>query len=82
MPVYYSGIMDEHLAVRTAAGIFDISHMGEVTVSGAAAEEFVRSAWEISKLRENVPAAMRASFENLPTVRDVLARTGPGDGRR
>src|SRR5581483_5967356 len=41
MPVQYSGIVDEHLAVRNAAGIFDISHMGEVTVSGAAADEFL-----------------------------------------
>lgn len=41
MPVQYSGLIAEHLAVRTAAGIFDISHMGEVTVSGAAAEEFL-----------------------------------------
>ena len=35
MPVQYSSITDEHLCVRKAAGIFDISHMGEVTVSGA-----------------------------------------------
>jgi aminomethyltransferase len=41
MPVQYTSIMDEHQAVRTAAGIFDISHMGEVTVSGAAATEFL-----------------------------------------
>src|SRR5665213_3399239 len=41
MPVQYTSITDEHLAVRNAAGIFDISHMGEVTVSGAAAEEFL-----------------------------------------
>src|SRR4051812_21115657 len=41
MPVQYSGIVDEHLAVRNAAGIFDISHMGEVTVSGAASAEFL-----------------------------------------
>ncbi|HEY1663526.1 MAG TPA: glycine cleavage system aminomethyltransferase GcvT [Verrucomicrobiae bacterium] len=41
MPVQYTGIVEEHLAVRNAAGIFDISHMGEVTVSGAAAEEFL-----------------------------------------
>ena len=41
MPVQYSSIMDEHLAVRTAAGIFDISHMGEVTVSGGAAADFL-----------------------------------------
>jgi aminomethyltransferase len=41
MPVQYSSLMAEHLAVRNAAGIFDISHMGEVTVSGPAAEEFL-----------------------------------------
>ena len=43
MPVQYTGIVEEHLAVRNAAGIFDISHMGEVTVSGAAAAEFLNS---------------------------------------
>ena len=41
MPVHYTSITDEHLAVRNAAGIFDISHMGEVTVSGAASAEFL-----------------------------------------
>lgn len=41
MPVQYSSLIAEHLAVRTAAGIFDISHMGEVTVSGAGAEDFL-----------------------------------------
>src|SRR5690349_2982588 len=34
MPVQYSGIMDEHNAVRTAAGIFDVSHMGEIEIRG------------------------------------------------
>jgi aminomethyltransferase len=43
MPVQYTSITDEHLAVRNAAGIFDISHMGEVTVSGASAAEFLNS---------------------------------------
>jgi len=43
MPVQYTSITDEHLAVRSAAGIFDISHMGEVTVSGAGAEAFLNS---------------------------------------
>src|SRR5215469_9027517 len=41
MPVQYTSITDEHLAVRKAAGIFDISHMGEVTVSGPGAAEFL-----------------------------------------
>src|SRR5438270_6804628 len=44
MPVQYTSIVDEHLAVRNAAGVFDISHMGEVTVSGAAAKQFLNSA--------------------------------------
>jgi aminomethyltransferase len=35
MPVEYSGITDEHLAVRTRAGIFDVSHMGEIEIAGA-----------------------------------------------
>lgn len=41
MPVQYTSITDEHLAVRNAAGLFDISHMGEVTVSGAVASAFL-----------------------------------------
>jgi aminomethyltransferase len=34
MPVQYTGIVDEHVAVRTAAGLFDVSHMGELRLSG------------------------------------------------
>jgi aminomethyltransferase len=41
MAVQYTSITDEHLAVRNAAGIFDISHMGEVLVSGDGAEAFL-----------------------------------------
>src|SRR2546423_7798775 len=41
MPVQYTSIMDEHLTVRKAAGLFDISHMGEVLVTGQAAEPFL-----------------------------------------
>ncbi len=37
MPVQYQGILDEHRAVRQRAGLFDLSHMGEVWVSGAGA---------------------------------------------
>ena len=41
MPVQYSGIADEHHAVRKAAGLFDITHMGEVTITGPSAESFL-----------------------------------------
>ena len=41
MPVHYTSIMDEHLAVRNSAGLFDISHMGEVRINGSGALEFL-----------------------------------------
>src|SRR5690554_3590886 len=42
MPVQYSSIIDEHLAVRRAAGLFDVSHMGEIFVRGPHAFDFVQ----------------------------------------
>ncbi len=42
MPVEYSGITAEHNAVRTAAGLFDVSHMGEVEIAGKGALEAVQ----------------------------------------
>lgn len=41
MPIQYTNIVDEHNAVRKACGIFDVSHMGEVLVTGAESEAFV-----------------------------------------
>lgn len=41
MPIQYSSIIDEHNAVRHACGVFDVSHMGEVTVRGRDAERYV-----------------------------------------
>jgi aminomethyltransferase len=42
MPIQYTGPIDEHLAVRNAAGIFDVSHMGEVEVKGPQALDLVQ----------------------------------------
>ncbi len=41
LPVQYSGVTREHTAVRTACGIFDVSHMGEIFVEGPGSMEFV-----------------------------------------
>ncbi len=41
MPIQYSGIIQEHNAVRNASGMFDVSHMGEFFISGEEAESFV-----------------------------------------
>ncbi|MEI6033980.1 MAG: glycine cleavage system aminomethyltransferase GcvT [Verrucomicrobiae bacterium] len=51
MPVQYSGILDEHMAVRESAGVFDISHMGEFFVGGPGCV-----AWLDSLLTNNVAA--------------------------
>jgi len=53
MPVEYSGILAEHMAVRTAAGLFDVSHMGEIEIYGTEAiaqVQYVTSndAWKLS----------------------------------
>jgi aminomethyltransferase len=42
MPVQYEGIRAEHVAVRTKAGVFDVSHMGEIETTGPQAEEFLQ----------------------------------------
>jgi aminomethyltransferase len=42
MPVQYSGIINEHKAVRNAAGLFDLGHMGQVDVSGPGATDFLQ----------------------------------------
>lgn len=66
MPVQYSGVMDEHRAVRSAAGLFDVSHMGEVSVRGPGAEAFLQGLTpnDVSKL-----AVGRAHYSGLLTER-------------
>ena len=43
MPVQYTGIVDEHQAVRKAVGMFDISHMGQFVVSGTGARDWLNT---------------------------------------
>lgn len=42
MPVQYRGVIEEHLAVRNAAGLFDVSHMGEIEIKGKGALAFIQ----------------------------------------
>src|SRR5690554_1193705 len=53
MPVEYSGIKDEHMTVRNAVGIFDVSHMGEFWVKGPQALDLVK------KVSSNDPSVLR-----------------------
>ena len=43
LPIQYTGIIDEHNAVRTSAGMFDVSHMGDIIVRGGGAKEFLKN---------------------------------------
>jgi len=43
MPVQYAGVIEEHRAVRTDAGVFDVSHMGEIEIEGPRARELLQS---------------------------------------
>src|SRR6187551_2701199 len=43
MPVQYDGVIPEHKAVRTDAGVFDVSHMGELDVEGPRATAFLQA---------------------------------------
>jgi aminomethyltransferase len=43
MPVQYTSIVDEHKAVRTSAGVFDVSHMGQLSLAGAGAHEYLQA---------------------------------------
>ena len=54
MPVSYEGIRQEHTAVRTGAGMFDVSHMGEIETSGPQAEDFLQRLLsnDVSKMAE------------------------------
>ncbi|PJA79556.1 MAG: glycine cleavage system protein T [Nitrospirae bacterium CG_4_9_14_3_um_filter_51_5] len=52
MPIQYTGVVEEYHAVRKAAGLFDVSHMGRIEVSGAQAEPFLQwiSTNDVSRL--------------------------------
>src|SRR3954468_8886827 len=43
MPLEYTGVVAEHTAVRTAVGVFDVSHLGKATVRGTGAAAYVNS---------------------------------------
>jgi aminomethyltransferase len=74
MPVEYSGIVDEHQAVRTRAGLFDVSHMGEIEIAGRDALAAVQ---HITTNDASRLAIGQAQYSALPTpegtfVDDVL----------
>jgi aminomethyltransferase len=74
MPIQFEGIIVEHEAVRNAAGLFDVSHMGEVIVKGPGAFEFVQNLVtnDIAVLQENQILYTFMCYTNGGVVDDLL----------
>ncbi len=81
MPVQYSGIKAEHEAVRNHAGLFDVSHMGEVVFRGPDAEEAVQRlvTRDVGRLAEGQAGYAAVCYEDGGTVDDVLVYKRSGD---
>lgn len=65
MPIVYSSIKEEHMAVRTAAGMFDVSHMGEFMVRGKDAQAFLQKISSNSVGKLKVGQAQYSCIPNL-----------------
>lgn len=74
MPVQFSGIQKEHEAVRTRAGLFDVSHMGEFLVSGQEAASFLQAATtnDIFRLAPNQAQYSLMCYPDGGVVDDLL----------
>ncbi len=74
MPVQYSGLSNEHHAVRTKAGLFDVSHMGEVIVEGENAEHFLNTLVtnNVSRLVDGQALYTVMCYEHGGIVDDLL----------
>jgi len=80
MPLQYSGILDEHHAVRRNVGIFDVSHMGEIEIHGPEAIELAEyvTTNSVSRLKEGQIQYSGLLYSHGGFVDDVLVhRTGP-----
>ena len=74
MPIQYTTIVDEHQAVRHACGVFDVSHMGEVLVSGTDAERYVNHIFtnDVRGIPNGKILYGMMCYENGGTVDDLL----------
>lgn len=77
MPIQYKGIVEEHNAVRNAVGVFDVSHMGEVHVTGPEAQKFVNYIFtnDITKMEIGGIQYGMMLYPNGGTVDDLLVYT-------
>ena len=77
MPIQYKGIVEEHNAVRNAVGVFDVSHMGEVRITGPEAQKFVNYIFtnDITKMEVGGIQYGMMLYPTGGTVDDLLVYT-------
>ena len=74
LPVQFSSILEEHEAVRTQAGLFDVSHMGEFIVEGKDAESFINTivSNDITKVEVDQAQYSAMCYEDGGTIDDLI----------
>lgn len=74
MPIQYSSITEEHIAVRTRVGMFDVSHMGEIFINGKDAKRFINHIFtnDISQMAEGQVLYGMMLYPDGGTVDDLL----------
>jgi aminomethyltransferase len=81
MPVQYTGIGEEHRAVRTKAGVFDVSHMGQLRLAGAGAREYLQARLtnDLDRIEAGQAQYTLLTNEDGGIVDDLIAYRRAGD---
>jgi aminomethyltransferase len=82
MPLSYAGVVEEHLATRSAVGIFDVSHLGKAIVTGAGSTEFVNACFtnDLERISDGqAQYTLCCDEETGGVVDDLIVYRGEGD---
>ena len=74
LPVFYSSILEEHQSVRKHAGLFDVSHMGQILISGGFSEKFLQMVTtnDVSKLKKGQAQYSAICNEEGGIIDDII----------
>ena len=83
MPVQYTSIIEEHRAVRTAAGVFDVSHMGQLQLAEQGAHDYLqgRLSNDLDRIGPAVDWQREGRFAQVPEINTVHGRAKRCTGR-
>jgi aminomethyltransferase len=81
MPIHYTGVVEEHVAVRETVGLFDVSHLGNVDVTGSGAKDFVNACLtnDLDRIGSGQAQYTLCCDESGGVVDDLIVYRGEGD---